>query len=230
MNARQNLLMGGLLVAIGCGPRATLTLPSSNHAESDPLLVTCAADQQATLEISSAGLDPSAPPMPPVRPPAPYSTQQTIEFLQTGRSRQGTVTCTATEGGEANAERKPIIIRDGRDPTVNDLDTAGANHRVGETFTVTIDVQDTVAAGLGVVSGIDAITIDKQGPVTFSSRTLDLAGVYPGPPTAAAGPDHPIETVTATCTAAGDVSISIRVLDAAGNDVRSADALMACIP
>ena len=101
--------------------------------------------------------------------------------------------------------------------------------RTGQTFNVTVDIKDDpTAAGLGDVSGLDAIHVNTTGPLN-GPGIIDLAGTPPGPPDGVQGPKQYNTPIPVTCTGEGDATIRLFVLDAATNQVFSRIHNMGCI-
>lgn len=220
-------LVAGVLLW-GC---KDLSLAINDIPETVSMPATCTASQGGnfifTLNSGDGSLSPPAGQAISV-PGAPFRTLVLFTPNQTGRSRQGQISCDHSKDDPGQLVSRTFTVRERVAPVIVTF-VAPANARVGQTFNVQVNItDDPTGPGEGVASGLDEIHVTVTGPLD-GPGIIQLAGVPPGPPTAAQGPLAYNNPIPITCRREGDATIRLFVLDAAKNQVFSNIHNMACL-
>lgn len=225
---KTHYLLLPLVCLSGC---KSLNLVPDDIPESVSLVARCTANKAGNFILTLNGGDgvlspPSGQVIP--APAKPYRAQTNFTPNQTGRSREGSISCDHSVVKPGNPVTKKFKVRDRVDPVIA-LFAAPNMARVGETFDVNVNITDNpTGPGAGVASGLDAIHVNVTGALR-GPGIIDLAGRIPGPPDGVQGPLRYNTPISITCVREGDATIRLLVLDAARNQTFSAIHNMACI-
>ena len=147
---KLSYLMLPLISLSGC---KTLSLVPNDIPETVPLVARCTANKAGafTLTLNNGDGRLSPPSGQAIQAPVkPYRAQANFTPNQTGRSREGSITCNHSVVKPAKPITKKFKVRDRVEPVIA-LFVAPNVANVGETFNVNVNItDDPTGPGLGV--------------------------------------------------------------------------------
>ena len=242
------------LIVVGCGgpnpvfapPAVSMNIAPGDIREDGTATVTCTVSpgggnrQQdivaaPTLNVLPPGPGGGGTVAPAAGAPAPAPRSQTGAWTftpdVTGNSRNVRLLCQGWDrGNRGGSDSGAIVVREASKPEVVAITPIPAippNPTVGAQFTVKVEVKDNPE---NFRSGILFIHANPVHPVVILEPRFHQvpAGVSPGPPTNAAGPETADHTFKFKCVDRGDVFIAFSAEDVVGNLSRSDQINFAC--